>query len=389
MSSYRLYLIGGAAQGTKQVRLHGRASNPIWSHDGQWLAVQVSPTPPKSEPYNVEPISLWLVSPAGVVVRRLTAANPDLGDVSWSPTADVLALSGSTGAGNTTKYYAATVTTSGTVSRLTTSSDISGVAWSPDGDQIAASVGTFAHRQYTSRLEIFPAAGGSGRVITTEHHQVLDLAGWWPDGSGLLAWLDYQGSSSLAADGLPLLDVSVANGHRRRLAHSMLQYGEWLSRSAKRNEIAFIGGGDRELTNDHKHLEVCSLSRCQSIHQPKNQVSFDPEWSTSGDLFLVRDRDIAPTHGFGPRFFTAVQNSGTVHVIKGTHTHVLSDAGSGATAPLLGRGGAIMELRHDELWIIGNNAKVHRVTGVIKAESDYYGYVPWSDTISWIMAVPQ
>jgi hypothetical protein len=93
-SDQRLYLLGGKAQGVHKVALVDRAYGPLWSHDGRWLAVTTRPDPPASSPNADEPTTVWLVSPAGDVVRRLTPKGEDVyhAAAAWSPRADKIAI---------------------------------------------------------------------------------------------------------------------------------------------------------------------------------------------------------------------------------------------------------------------------------------------------------
>src|SRR5580693_8104443 len=51
----RLYLLGGSAGTLHRVSLPGLASAPGWSPDHRWLAVQVTPPTPASNPFQAEP----------------------------------------------------------------------------------------------------------------------------------------------------------------------------------------------------------------------------------------------------------------------------------------------------------------------------------------------
>jgi hypothetical protein len=384
VSHHHLYVLGGPAGSLRRVQLAGRVTDPTWSYDGRWLAVQVSKAPPASNRYATEPTAVWLVSPQGRVVRRLTKRGADAtGDV-WSPTDDQLAIETSSPR-FTAHGSQVELTDAAGASRIVVSArDISGIAWSPDGAQLAASVNAFAHSRWRSRVVLFPATAGRARVLARESGNVLEVAGWWPNGSGVLVWLDYQGSGSLAADGLPLVDIATATGHRHRLARSMLQYGAWLSTSRRRNEIAFISGGDRELTESHKHVEVCRTSGCHAIRQATGQVSFDPAWSGTGRLALVRDRAVADGANIGLRFINKVQNSGTIDELVGSTARPLAGAGSGATSPVWGSSHTLLFVRHDALWLLTAGAvRSHRVLGPLQLPSSYYGFVPWQDSFAW------
>ncbi|MGN6475046.1 MAG: hypothetical protein ACTHK4_15545 [Mycobacteriales bacterium] len=401
MSTGRLYLVGGQVSGgTREVAIQGQASEPVWSHDGHWLAVIVQPPPPKPDPYADEPATVWLVSRSGEVVRRLTSPTGRIRDVglAWSPTADRLAMTYTL----RNQGHVDLVGADGARSSLVTAPTVSLVAWSPDGRHLAVGRNRF-HKPITatswrSEIDVFAARGGIPRVIATHRGGILDVAGWWPDGSGVLAWIDPMGSGSIAADGLRLYDFDVHGG--RRFLGGTLEYRPWIAASQVRNEVALIVGGDRELTNQHKHLVVCSLSTCRSVPQRKDEVSFDPAFASDGRLAVVRDRAVSPTAhngAFGPSFTAKVDASGVVELVSGSANRAEA-GGDGATAPVWGRDGSMLMVREGALWLKPQgSSRSQRVAGPLSLANDsdyfagdpwdYYGFVGWWNAFAWSDAV--
>jgi hypothetical protein len=389
ISGHRLALLGGPVKSLRYVALPGLATDPIWSADGRWLAVRTSQAPPKSSPFDTEPATLWLVDAHGHVMRRLTSRGLDTTDARWSPTADRLAIATSKDGGSTHDARVVVRGVSGTGRTLVTASYVAGLAWSPDGAQIAVSVNAFT-KHWSSRLVVYPASAGTGRVVTTSHQNVLELAGWWPDGSGLLAWIDPQGSGSIAADGLPLIEVPLATGVAHRLVGAMLPHASWIAASTSHNEIAIIEGGDRELTLGHIALAICTTTHCTKVAQPARRVSFDPGWSLSGQPTVVRDAAVPPTHGFGPAYINEIEHSGGVNVVSGGAVSAWSGVSADVTAPVWGRGGALLALRGRELVLLSNGG--HHASPVggplsVHGSGVYYGFVPWLESFAWSDAV--
>lgn len=378
ISSHRLYLVGSAANGTRRVALPGRATGPVWSHDGRWLAVESTAAGRHS---------VYLVAADGSTSRRLIGPVADLGALSWAPRGHLLAVRFATGQGGQRREVAATVTTAGVVRVLASSQVVTGPVWSPLGRSLALATDRFSSG-WVSTLEVVAAEGGSVRRVVREQGSVYDLAGWWPDGTGLLAWQDYQGSASLAADGVPLLDIRLSDGARHRLARTMLEYPQWLAGSAARHRVAFVAGGDRELTAGHKHIEVCTKRHCHAVAQSFGAVSFEPAWTARGRLSLVRDRAVPVSNGsFGMTYVEAVQNSGSVLVQRAGRLDATA-AGRGATAPEWGTAGALLVVRGRALWL-ATATQARRVAGPITVPSNYYGFVPWTSSYAWTRAVPQ
>lgn len=402
VSAGRLYLVGGGApSGVQRVAIAGRLSEPVWSDDGKWLAVVSQPPPPKKTPYADEPAAVWLVAPSGEVVRPLTphGVKVHAAAAAWSPTADRLAISYAEHG----RDHLDIVDPRGAMTALLRARQISWFAWAPDGMSLAVGRNWFVKpvtgSSWRSELDVFPASGGIPHVLAYDKGGVYDVAGWWPDGSGVLAWIDPMGSGSLAADGLPLYDFGL-NGHRRRLGRT-LQYRPWIATSRPRDEVAFIAGGDRELTNDHKHLVVCSPVHCDSKPQPANRVSFDPAFAADGRLALVRDRAVAPSQangGFSSRFTANVDASGGVDVVRGRSVEPLA-GGGGASAPVWGRDGSLLVEKDGSLWLVAvGSASPQRVAGPMGVADEvdtyypgdpgwYYGFVGWWDSFAWSRAV--
>jgi dipeptidyl aminopeptidase/acylaminoacyl peptidase len=389
--AHELFLVGGPVSGVHYVGFGNQPSDPQWSSDGKWLTVTVTPPAPKTNPYADEPSKVWLVSPTGKTVRVLSTDEIKTYDVTaaWSPVADRVAISytnHSKNPSNDKDHLEIVDASNGVADGVLVAPVISGFAWSPDGQRLAVGRNVFTGEPgaWQSKLITINAGSDARRTVTTAKGDVLEVAGWWPDGSGILTRLDYQGSASLAADGLPLLDVSLANGDRRRLAGSALAYPQWLATSKVSNQVAFVAGGDREVTLGHKRLEVCGAASCHVFEQGGAQVSFDPAWSTTGRLAFVRDRAIDTKDGFGLSYVNKIQSSGGI---------VLGSVGSGvqpvaagkrASAPTWGRDGSMLIVRDDALWLLapGLHHAVKVVSGV-QVDSNYYGFVPWHDSFAW------
>lgn len=392
VSRHRLYLL--RTSGLTGVPLSGRATRPAWSPDGRWLVVTTSPAPPKSDPYADEPTSVWLVSQAGKPLRKVTPGGAHDATATWSPRADRVAVTYRTDR----RYHAVVVDASGRTTRLAEAVNISGLAWSPDGRRIALGLSRFVRPatrgSWRSEILVMSATARHAHSVARDRGGLYVIADWWPDGGGVMAWMDPMGSGSIRADGLPLYDFDV-DGGRRRLTTSMLTYPAWLATSRPHDEVALIAGGDRELTGANKHVVVCAPRHCRSIPQPKNLVSFDPTWTTSGRLAVVRDRAIPATDnngGFGPAFSDRVDGSGGIDIVRGAKADPIA-GGDGATAPVWGRDGSILMVRNHAVWLRPTGeAAARRIAGPVDAagpfnQADpYYGFVNWRDSFAWTAA---
>jgi hypothetical protein len=369
----RLGLLGGPLHHAKRLPLGGTVSRPVWSFDGRWLAVRVRG--------NGTPARELLLSQHGKVVRHVGAVQRYGESARWSPIADQLLVDRPGGTVDV-------VGVQGGARRLP-GRNRSGGVWSPDGSQIAVSI----DRRYPkpSTIEVFPVAGGAGRevVASPPKDSGLELAGWWPDGSGLIVWVDLQHSQSLAADGLPLDYISLATGQRTQIAKSMLVHDSWIASSATTNQIAIIEGGNRELSLGHKSLATCTTTTCTKVAQPRHTFAMDPGVTSTNQLAVVRDRAIKPTQ-FGPPYIRALQHSGGVNLVSGSTADPAAGLGRNATSPVFGRDGSVLALRgHDlVLAVPGHRPRIVVKNLSLVFGSTYYGFVPWLTTFAWSDAIP-
>jgi Tol biopolymer transport system component len=233
---------------------------------------------------------------------------------------------------------------------------------------------------------------------------VLELAGWWPHGSGLLYWTEPSGSASLAADGLPLSVVSLPGRRSRRLVGTMLVHLSWLAFAPGGRTVAVVSGGDREIWLGHKRVTRCRpTGGCTPVTQPSSVVSLDPAWSPYGRrLVFARASASGPfgPHGhadFSPYWIRRWQATSRLWVSSadGSSAKPLAATGPGALNPVWGSDGSLLFIRDDSVWLLPSGAAGPvRVTGPLDAFTGlasyqtYYGYVPYPQLIAWTLAAP-
>jgi Tol biopolymer transport system component len=402
-----LFLTGGPAGKLRRVSLPGVPAAPAWSTSHRWLAVQVAKPAPAGSPGLQGPAALWVVDAAGTSTTKVTPPSWDVTSFAWSPRSSRLAVAAATPAQAGTTGVAAVVTTAGARKVLATGTYVSGVAWSPDGRQIAA--GLYTGRPiWGGKVVLLSTSGGPPTLVTFSKGNVLDLAGWWPSGSGLLYWTDTGGSASLAADGLPLATVSIRGREVRQLTATMLEHTSWLAFSptgnlgrgggARASTVAVTSGGDRVIWAGHKRIIVCRRSGgCSPVGQAPGVVSLDPSWSPGGTrLVFARASATGPFGpaghaGFSPSWIRRWQATSRLWVSSagGSAVRPLTAAGQGALDPVWGTDGSLLFVRNDAIWLLPTGtASPLRVTGPLGAITGgaYYGYVPYPGLIAWTLA---
>jgi hypothetical protein len=405
----RLYLLGGSAGTLHRVSLPGLASAPAWSTDHRWLAVQVTPPAPVSNPFQAEPTVLYVLRADGSGIRPLTPKSWTTQQDAWAPARDELAAvvtPPATGTSIPASRLETIDPVSGAVRVLLSAPAVSGVAWSPDNKTLAAGVGE-THGQpgtnsfhWVGDLETLSASGGLAAVVRSWAGGLLELAGWWPDGSGLLYWPDFQGSASLAADGLPLDSIQLGSSAPRTLVASMLVHGSWIAFAPGGRDLAVVSGGNREIWLGGKAITICGQSTsCKQVLQPSGTVSMQPGWPPAGRLTFARGSASGPfgpngRADFSPAWITRWEATQQLWSAAGNGAGELRIAGTdpGALDPIWAKNGALLFVRDSWLWVLpAGSHSAERVAGPLNdiTGTTFYGYVPYPQLIAWTAARPE
>lgn len=300
-------------------------SAPQWSANGTWVGE--------------------LDGTGHLRVRRASGAAVDLPGPAtadtvtafeWSPTAPLLALIPSAGADVGDLVVVDPATPDATP--MVVPGPVVSFLWSPAGHRLAI---VRAAGPSGEQVDIVDIVTG-GRVALP--YQVpadttVLLGSWWPDGAGLVFWLDPGGSTAAEATGLPLVSLSLDATAAQPLGRTFV-YLPWLAWSPDGHQLVIV-----DMTGafpwDGSHLAVCrtgpAAPPCQALPQPAGTVTVDPAWAPNGKLLAFvragREPGLAPgtaiTQWYGSRRLW-------VSSPDGRGAHEVTGAGPGVADPVFG-----------------------------------------------------
>jgi Tol biopolymer transport system component len=256
----------------------GRNREPRWSPSGQWLALRKGDD------------QVWVMRADGTAAHLLnegTAATT----FAWAPARDRLAfLAGGAlvavdADGSNQQELAAGGGGPGT--------GVLGAAWSPDGEWLAydrvdvlkeGENGSPPER-HASLWRIRADGSGASELLNagTPSGYGLIAAGWSPDGSRVLYWIDPVFSASLLADGAPLYTVPAEGGATVQLAQAVLLHPDFLMPGpADTDRVAVVIGGYRGAWTN-KVLHIITVSTGQDVALTSADLAASsPAWSPDG-----------------------------------------------------------------------------------------------------------
>lgn len=389
---------------TRRLTSDGRNTEPLWSPTGRWLA------------FYKQALELWIIRDTGADAHSLGYMSPGMGQQdAWSPVADRLAYIEDGG------LYSVSADGSGRrqllPSALVQDSGVQALAWSPNGTWIAF------ERAERSRPPPAPVrsegiwrirANGSGLrpvyLSPAPNQAQAHLAEWSPDGRWLLFWRGADWSSSLAADGMPLMRIHAlpSGGHGRpsEIVPSMLAHSDFLTWSPRGHRLALVDGGGRE-TWLNKQIALSTLATKSGRIPPATvspigdgrRADIDPAWSPTGRLIAYAS-DPAPRNArrlTPPVRIMAARRIWVVATAAGvfngsnrrelTHNPRFRDERPQWSAD--GRSILFARLTGNraELWLMRSDGSDQRqIVGRLTPSPGrfgYYGYIQWHQLYDW------
>lgn len=350
-----------------------RASHPVFSADGRWLAFLETPGPTAGS--SAEP-QLWVARSDGHQAHQVTAAL-DAESLQWSPSGALLLV---TTAGATGPSAVMVISSDGS-SRQLASGLVTTAGWSPDGSEVAMSVTNHNATGFTSVIETVPIGGGLPTVWRTSTADVLEVAGWWTNW-GIAYWDDPNGSASIAADGLALYVVPGAAQSPHSLGEALVR-SDWLGADPT-GDATMVAGGSR-VEWQGKAVQTCSPYTCHAVALPAGSVSVDPALSPTGQIAFVEGR-ASSSYTSDPAQVSAWEAGHTLWVAtRGSQKAAPVNGGQGASAPRWSPDGRqLMFVKDDGLWIVpAAGGRPARVASGLAEPADYYGQEQWLFQYAW------
>jgi TolB protein len=375
-----LYVLDGDTGMVRQLTTDGIASRPAWSHDGEWLAFMYNANPKDTSG------SLWLERRDGTEAHQAPVSTAFDSQFSWSPAGDVLNVSGRNG------IWLVPVTGAGR--HL---SEVAGLL-SPDGKTLAygATLPQDSNQPENRRDALFIRAVSDKsqpvRLLVAPPLNGILLAGWWPNGQGLLYRLDPDYSASIVADGLALMSIPITGGGPQQLAVGLV-YPEWLSLSPQGDLLMVAGSGREVWTNKSLVVVRVASGNVRNLQNPRGCVAIGPSISADDRrIAFVAARDCGkddPEQG-GLSAWVASRTL-WVENADGSGAHSLPSAGQGIYQPLWSKDGShILYVKDNSLWLIGaDGGEPARICGPIAADDPtagtfgYYGFISYGNQMVW------
>jgi hypothetical protein len=380
----------------------GFDSNPAWSPDEQWLAfLHTGP----ANGFELPAPTLWLVEAGSSQAEEVTTTG--VGMFAWSPTAPLLAYTTvptyNFPGGVPEDLWFERPGAPPTSVAVGTGAGLGAIAWSPDGSELAFDESVFPQpasatspaTPATGQLGIVSVNGGQVAMVYLLAESGIDLAGWWPEGGGLLFWEDTGFSASIEEDGLTLYSLEFGSEQPVALTTSLVG-STWLAPQPGGSTVAVVSGGGRTIWTTGRDIDLCRFptATCQSVSIPAGTVGLAPSWSPSGALIFSLAAAAGPfsttgTADFSPGWMAQWNATSALWaMVPGEPPSPMTSTPAGSLLAVPNAHGSTMVVVADnDLWLTDTSGpSAVRVAGPLYSTigpSGFYGEVDWASTFAW------
>jgi len=380
----------------RQLSQGGQAYHPQWSASGHWLSFN------QSEKVNVIPIDLFGRNDTITLEADRSAWSPKLDEIAFVDHGALAVL-----------RLEPVIRQKRIVFRQPAPGNIADFEWNPDGTSLAVATTSDGPDRIT-RLWYVDADGSSSREISFVrplYSPHFEFAGWSSDGERILLWVGGF-SASLAADGLPLVSVSVTSGDLQPVANdiparvtqargpgsAVLQYREYIAVSPFGNRVLVISGFNRNAWTNKRLIAFNTATGNIRVLTDADKAVASCAWSPDGNAiaFAAGPDDREAGGGERAKRALAQRRIWIMNADGQQRRQLTADAKYRDEYPLWSRDGQhIVFMRMDtqnriSVWSVGVYdgtllKLLDQIMGPAATDSwfGYYGHVAWPGFIAF------
>lgn len=263
----------------------GGAENPQWSAASEWLSYDI--------PGGGSPDTLFvrLMSPPYTTLNFKAE-----GEVRWSPANEEIAIVTRDGLTRVRPNRETKNVQTQVLYHPEPGTRVISFCWSMDGNRVAVLTGD---AQTQTLWQVDNTSAKAEKISLDADIGTAKLAGWTSDNKRIVMWPNPEGSESIAADGLPLIAVSIASPSAQAfLRDPVLRYPDFVSFSSKRPEILVISGSYRDSWTSKQLVSANPESGQVTLLTNRKVAVATADWSPDAEsIAYAAGPDVGPVNG--------------------------------------------------------------------------------------------